>query len=259
MSEPWLTVITVVKDDVDGLLASAASLATQDRSGVEHLVIDGSTDREAVPRALAEAGIAPSVAVAWTEPRGIYEAMNDGLARAGGTYAHFLNAGDRFAGPQVLTRVRRALGGATWAFGDVAITDRAGQRVVPPPMDYEAERRASFARGRFPGHQGTFATVAALRGIGGFDTSYRIAADYAAFLRLSLLADPVILPFTVAEFTEGGASTQQWRRSFAEFHRARREILRPTGTAALREQAERLRHLAAVAIYRGIVEPRKRR
>jgi hypothetical protein len=92
-----------------------------------------------------------------------------------------------------------------------------------------------------------------LEQIGGFDTSYRIAADYAAFLRLSQLADPLIVDYVIAEFFEGGVSSVNWQESFREFHRARRSILQPTGTAALREQFETRVHFAKVFAYKELI------
>ena len=50
---PWLSVVTVVKDDADGLRASVASLAHQDRHGVEHLVIDSSAAADLIRAELA--------------------------------------------------------------------------------------------------------------------------------------------------------------------------------------------------------------
>lgn len=248
--DPWLSIITVVKDDADGFARTMASVREQDTTGVEFLVIDSSSEPSPIP-ALAST----DATVVWVPPRGIYPAMNEGLHRARGRLAFFLNAGDVLDAPDVLTRVRPLLAGATWGFGDVAIIGTDGRRIVPPPMDYDAEERALFARGRFPGHQGTFAARQALLDAGGFDEQYAIAADYAMFLSLSTMARPVVLPLTIAAFFEGGASTTHWRSSFREFHRARRAILRPHGRSALRERVETVRHFAAVWTYRSIVAP----
>ena len=109
-----------------------------------------------------------------------------------------------------------------------------------------------FARGRFAPHQGTFASADELRASGGFDVSFRIAADYAAFLTLTTMSTPVMLEFPIARFHEGGLSTQNWQESFREFHRARRSILQPHGTAAARELMATGWHFAAVGLYRGI-------
>lgn len=247
----WLSIVTVVKDDPDGFARTCASLAEQDLSEVEWIVVDGSSDRESIPALLARSD-SPSAVYRHEAPRGIYAAMNSALEAASGDSIYFLNAGDALASPAVLALVRETLGDATWAFGPVEIEDVSGSVVVTPRWDYASERRRGFSRGLFPAHQGTFTRTSALRGIGGFDTSYRVAADYAVALRLALLATPVELPFVIARFREGGTSTVQWQKSFQEFHRARREILKPSGTAALREKWETARHYALVYAHREV-------
>lgn len=250
----WLSVITVVKDDADGFARSLSSLLAQDSlDGVEFVVADSSADQSAIPSLLEGLPTGLAVSFEWSAPRGIYPAMNSALVRATGDYCYFLNAGDALFDSSVLRRVRAALSASSeWAFGPVEILEASGARVVTPPWDYSAEQAALFARGLFPPHQGTFASVGALRSVGGFDTSYRIAADYAAFLRLSLLGDPVLLPFVIASFVEGGTSTVNWKESFAEFHRARQSILRPSGVLAARERWETARHFGLVYAHREI-------
>lgn len=249
MTTPWLTVVTVVRDDVPGLRGTVDSLRGQDRDGVDVLIVDSSAD-PAVASALG-AGIARTM---WVSPEGIYPAMNVGLEHAAGDYVYYLNAGDILHAPDVLASLRGLIVDAnpTWLFGRVEIVGADGSRVVTPAWDYAQEKSALFSRGLFPPHQGTLARRDALQSFGGFDTSFRIAADYAAFLRLSLVADPCQTDLVIATFTEGGASTLHWKESFAEFHRARREILRPTGAASLRERVESARHFAKVFAYREV-------
>ena len=110
--------------------------------------------------------------------------------------------------------------------------------MTPAPFDYAREKAALFARGRFPPHQGTVCRTATLRDLGGFDTTYRITADYALFLRVSTIADPVEIDEVIAVFAEGGLSSVSWQESLREFHRARVEVLRPRGPDRVRERLE---------------------
>lgn len=247
---PWLTVITVVKDDPEGMQRTLESLRRQDLDGVEYLVIDSSFDQGAVSRLLVECQVAGHVV--WSEPAGIYSAMNGGLELASGTYVHFLNAGDEFATPDVLTKLRTVVSAnrPVWLHGPVEIVGVDGRVTVTPSWDYAAEEATAFSRGRFPAHQGTIARAEALRSVGGFDPSYRIAADYAAFLQLTTLGSAVVLPFVVARFHEGGVSTRAWAASIREFHRARRQILAPSGAARQREQVETVRQFTTMAAHR---------
>lgn len=246
----WLTVITVVKDDHEGFARSLTSLLTQDRSGVQWVVVDSSHDRGVVVQQMESSGI--DGVVHWEPARGIYAAMNAGLEIAEGDFTYFLNAGDEFATSDVLTRVRGLLVGGIWGFGPVRIVESNGRSVMTPQWNYQREKSYWFSRGLFPSHQGTFARTQTLRDLGGFDATYAVAADYAMFLRLSGVQDPVLLPFVIADFHEGGTSTREWKRSFAEFHRARREILDLAGVSALRERWQTLRHFGLVYAHREI-------
>jgi GT2 family glycosyltransferase len=182
--------------------------------------------------------------------------MNVGLDQAKGDYVLFLNAGDEFFNSSTVRVIQSYLerDRPLWLFGQVCFVSENGNRVTPPPMDYPREREASFSRGRFPPHQGTIAKRQALIDNGGFDTSYRIAADYAACLRLVQQQDPVIIGETVAVFYEGGLSTSAWRESMREFHRARRDILRPRGAAAVREWVNTQLGVTKAALYRRLVK-----
>lgn len=248
---PRLSVVTVVKDDLEGFTRSQESLARQSAGDVEWVVVDSSADRTDIAAAVEKSGL---VAIYRHEQaRGIYAAMNSALDAATGDFVYFLNAGDTLASPTVLQDVGNLLGKeSVWGFGPVEIAEQGGVVVVTPSWDYAAEQRWGFSRGHFPPHQGTFVRRDTLLSIGGFDTSYRIAADYAAFLRLSQLRNPIEFPFVIARFKEGGTSTLQWRESFREFHRARRQILRPQGLSAVRERMETARHFALVYAHREV-------
>jgi glycosyltransferase involved in cell wall biosynthesis len=255
MTQPWLTVVTAVRDDPDGLERTLASLHKNDLSGVEVVVIDSSKHRDSVVR--LSAGIAH---VHWVPPAGIYAAMNDGLRLASGDFVQFLNAGDVLHDSGVLSSVRIQLSASpAWAFGTVEIVSRAGKRVTTPSWDYASHERSLFSKGFFPQHQGMFTRTESLRSIGGFDTSFTIAADYAAFLRLSQVAEPLILDRVVADFFEGGASTIHWKHALAEFHRARREIFQPRGHVALVEQWRTSVQFARAWAYRAVLEPLRAR
>ena len=92
-----------------------------------------------------------------------------------------------------------------------------------------------------------------LRELGGFTSNFSIVSDYAMFLQLSQIADPVEIDFVVASFSEGGVSTVRWRQSLIEFHRARIQILHPRGGARLREGWNTASGYARMLAYRAVI------
>jgi glycosyltransferase involved in cell wall biosynthesis len=247
----WLTIVTVVKDDQAGLERSARSLSVQNRAGVEYLVIDSSADASSSAGVLEESGISSS-SIQWCEPRGIYSAMNFGLELARGKYVYFLNAGETFRDSTVLEDLNRIvlLKAPAWIVGRVQILEQSGDCVTSAPWDYKAEKKALFARGLFPPHQGTIVRTATLRSVGGFNQQFTIAADYAAALSLSRVDDPFMTNQVIATFFEGGISTTRWQDSFREFHQARVEVFAPRGLAALCERIRYWRHFSSVWLVR---------
>lgn len=258
MSAPWLTVVTVVKDDPRGLARTAASVSAQHDRDFQWVIVDGSTPA-LEPPATGDTDW-QRVIYSWMPPRGIYPAMNDGLALASGQYILFLNAGDILAAPEALASLRQALvaSGAPWVFCDVRFVDERGRTTVPPPFDFDDEQQHLFARGRFPPHQGTVVRTDLLRQVEGFDAEYQIAADYAAMLHLSRLHPGKHVPVILSEFTVGGVSTVQWSAALREFHRARRKILQPTGAASAAEYLATAVEWGKQALFNVAVRPLRR-
>lgn len=246
---PWLTVITVVKDDLQGFQLTVDSLVEQQLEGVEFLVIDSSKERSLVSD-LVQSIKVPEHRVLWVKPEGIYAAMNDGIRNANGEYIYFANAGDSFASPTTLFDIRRVIStiDPDWVVGRIQIVEQSGKVVVSPLWDYEAEKSHFFARGLFAPHQGTFIRTSTARALGGFDKSYEISADYALFLKLTRLSSPLMVDQVIGKFVEGGASTVNQRQSFREFHRARRDTLQLSLTDSLRERFESISHMTKVEI-----------
>ena len=237
---PWLSVVTVVKDDLEGFQRSTDSISKQSLSGVELVVVDSSSNTLEIPALLSDCLIT-EYQYEWAEPHGIYSAMNRGLELARGDYVYFLNAGDSFFDQLVIDDlgVLVAENSPVWIVGRVQILEQSEKSVTSALWDYETEKKALFARGVFPPHQGTVVKTEVLRSAGGFDERFAIAADYAAALSLSQVHDPLMTERVIATFLEGGISTTRWQDSFREFHQARREVFAPRGLAAL---AERFRY-----------------
>lgn len=220
----WLSIISVHKDDPDGL-ARTFSRMPLTTSGLEHIVIDGSSNTDIVGEVSQQTNYWPS-RVVHQPPAGIYEAMNAGLHAAHGEHVMFINAGDGLHSRTVLEDLKITLADErhAWAYGRVAYVSGAGAVRISPEFQYARERAHNFRRGRFPMQPATVARTEVLRALGGFDTSFRIAADYHLMLRLAREHDPLPMDAVLTEFTLGGASSQRWIRSLTEAHRARVQV-----------------------------------
>lgn len=249
----WLSIVTVVKDDREGFRRSIDSLSKQSLAGVELVLVDSSAIALEIPAFLSDYLITDYQSE-WVEPQGIYSAMNRGLELARGDYIYFLNAGDSFFDQLVISDLGALVAESSpaWIIGRVEILEQTGASVTSAVWDYETEKKALFARGLFPPHQGTVVKTEALRSVGGFDERFAIAADYAAALSLSQVHDPLITDRVIATFFEGGISTMDWQASFREFHFARQEVFAPRGLAALEEWFHYWQHFLSVWLVRKV-------
>ena len=103
MGEPLLSIITVCRDDAYGLRRTLQSFAGLNHDRIETIVIDGSDGDDC---ASVESAFRGAITVYVHGPdRGLYHAMNKGVARARGHGFLFVNAGDEIYNAQRLNQL----------------------------------------------------------------------------------------------------------------------------------------------------------
>ena len=188
-------------------------MASQSWPNVEHIVIDGgSSDGTMAVVDRYRSGLAKVI----SEPdTGIYDAMNKGLQLATGDLVGFLNADDVFANENVVADIASAAleHGADIVYGDLTyVASRPPHRVVRQWRSGQF-KRSQLALGWMPPHPTFYFRRTLLHKLGGFDTKFRIAADYDFMLRY-LRADGVkvnYLPQILVKMRTGGASNRSLR------------------------------------------------
>ena len=159
------------------------SVAAQEGVEVEHIVIDGGS-RDGTLEIIARHRDRISVLV--SEPDGgIYDAMNKGLALATGDVVGFLNSDDIYAAPDALSSVQAAFADLRCQaiHGDVAYVAQDDLSRVLRHWTPNPEDAAGFRRGWHPPHPCFFVRRELVHRYGGFDLTFRIAADYEWMLR----------------------------------------------------------------------------
>lgn len=177
------SIVTVVLNRVDTVEQALHSVQAQTWPAVEHVVVDGaSTDGTlAVLQAHRE-----RIPVLLSEPdRGLYYALNKGLVLATGDVIGLMHSDDFYADERVLDRVAQAFAdpGVDGVYGDLDyVTRDAPHRVIRHWRSGAYDPR-SLGRGWMPPHPTLFLRRTVIERWGGFDTRFRIAADYEAMLR----------------------------------------------------------------------------
>lgn len=207
-----VSIITVAYNCASTISDTLRSVASQTHKAVEHIVIDGAST-DATLAIVNEYGA--HVASVVSEPdSGIYEAMNKGLALATGEFVGFLNADDVYANEQVVARIAGAADElqSDVVYGDLVYVDQNNLGKV-----FRRWHSGTFAPSRLrfgwmPPHPTFYVRTQILKSQGGFDTRYRIAADYDCMLRtlMSPGAQVAYVDDVLVHMRTGGASNNSF-------------------------------------------------
>lgn len=207
-TNPFFSIITVTRNNLDGLRRTAASLGAQSPAPYEWIVVDGaSTDGTADFMGTRTAHFI-------SEPdNGIYDAMNKGLARARGTYVLFMNAGDSFAAGDTLARLHGEIFSSLpdFVYGDALETLPDGRLVYK-----NARAPDYFRQGMITHHQAMLYRRDRIENLR-FDPSFRIAADFGFTLDFIENSRKIArVNFPVCVFEPGGVSQRETLRGRRE-------------------------------------------
>ncbi len=229
MRSPMFSILVVSLNPGDKLTATVKSVAEQSYTNYEVVVKDGGSrdgSLEALRAYLAGRQGGMAVRILEQADTGIYDGMNQAAQAAEGEYFYFLNCGDVFASETTLEQAAREIEDALAAesgsshrtalfYGD--IFDVLRQQVVAsnPRIDAFACYR------HVPCHQACIYHYSLFEERG-YETNYRVRADYEHFLWCYFKADvrPRYIPVTLASYEGGGFSeTAENRKRSAREHR----------------------------------------
>jgi glycosyltransferase involved in cell wall biosynthesis len=200
---PLVSVITACYYAGHTLQATIDSLRSQTDQRYELIIVDGgSTDN--TDKLITDN--LPDIDFWISEPDGgMYEAMNKGASVARGMYLSFLNADDTYL-PDTIRQVVscESFGEASVIHGNMIkikeIDGKKYQRIERPNPEFMPQGMGIF-------HPSSFVLASAFQQIGGYDTQYKLAADYALFLALWQKGERFhYLDAPLANFSLGGAS-----------------------------------------------------
>jgi glycosyltransferase involved in cell wall biosynthesis len=121
MRLPKISIVTVVYNDRDALEKTLESVAAQDYSNIESIIIDGGSNDGTLEVIKKYHAI---IAYWVSEPdNGIYEAMNKGMNMANGEYITFLNAGDCYTQADVITNLFTNNNHEDIVYGDIFVVN----------------------------------------------------------------------------------------------------------------------------------------
>lgn len=170
-----LSIITINFNNRNGLNKTIKSVLSQSFKDFEWIIIDGgSTDGS---RELIEQYADHFSYWVCESDKGVYNAMNKGIAKANGDYMCFMNSGDIFANEFVLTKVSDYTPNKDIVFGDWCLQYSDHQVFVREPEALSLHRLLFWSIC----HQAMFIKSSILKQKG-YDESYHIISDWKRWI-----------------------------------------------------------------------------
>ncbi len=200
---PTYNSAATVSDTLRGILA-------QTYADYEVIVVDGgsSDDTEKIVK-----GFKPEFGsrLIWVsgKDKGLYDAMNKGIALASGDLIGVLNSDDFYASPTVLETVAAKIKGVGAVYGDLDFVDPDDTTRVVREWRGSQYRDGAFFSGWHPAHPTFYARREYFSRFGGFDISLNVSADFELMFRF-LEKNRVpsrYIPKVMVKMRTGGEST----------------------------------------------------
>lgn len=211
-----ISIITATYNSGATLRSTLESVLDQTFTDFEHLIIDGASRDNTLDIVKEYAPRYKGRLRYFSEPdRGIYDAMNKGIKLATGDVVGILNSDDFYTATYVLEKVAQAMEdrNVDAVYGDVHfVRDNDLARCVR----YYSSRpfhRGWMRMGFMPAHPSFYCRREVYLRYGGFELSYKVAADFENLLRLIFVnrIRTLYLPMDFVTMRTGGASTSGLR------------------------------------------------
>ena len=200
-----ISIITVNFNDASGLAGTIRSVIDQKKADYEYIVIDGGSTDGSVEIINQYADKIDY----WVseKDRGIYHAMNKGVAQAHGDYCLFLNSGDCFYDNSVMSDISRLMDDYDIVVGKVMIGN-SDNFISPPPNSGELTMYHLYS-GAIP-HQGSFIKTCLLREYP-YDENLLITSDWKFFIQTLILdnCSVIFVDKIVARYDITGISSRR--------------------------------------------------
>lgn len=214
-----ISVVTVCYNSEAVIEKTIQSVINQSFDDFEYIIIDGASTDETLK--IIKKYKNKITKVVSEKDKGIYDAMNKGIAKASGEYIVFLNADDVFLHENVLKlAAEKMTDNKDLYFGDLVFLEKSTGKI-----NNRRQNNVNYVYlcGGMLFHPTIFAAKTLFEKVGNFDTQYRIVADYDWIIRALVKnkASCKYLDMPITIFAEGeGASSNPKNQ---EFHKKERK------------------------------------
>lgn len=210
---PKLSVITIVYNNAKDIERTMLSVLNQSYKNIEYIVIDGASNDGTLDIIRKyESRLAKLIS---EKDKGIYDAMNKGLAQATGDYVLFMNSGDEIYALDTVERIFASAPNADIYYGETEMYDEnwrsLGQRRHRAPETFTWR---SFKYGMNISHQAIYIKRSLTEP---YNLTYKYSADIDWIIKIAKKASNIVnTHLYVAKYLVGGMSKQKHRESLKE-------------------------------------------
>ncbi len=205
-----ISVITVCRNAEEFIAHCITSVLSQRYNNIEYIIIDGnSSDSTLSVISTFKNGISALIS---GNDKGIYDAMNKGIALATGDVIGILNADDFFADDTALERIAEkfAQTNADIIYGNLWYVDRDNLNKVTRRWISKPYTKNLFQWGWMPAHPTFYARKELFQRYGNYNLDFKSAADYELMLRFMHKTNTksVFIDHLLVKMRIGGVSNQ---------------------------------------------------
>ena len=177
-----LSVITINRNNADGLDKTIQSVISQSYKDFEYIVIDGNSTDHSID-IIKKYNSNINYWVSETD-KGIYNAMNKGIAKANGNYVLFLNSGDYLVNNNVLKSVFEKQQTADIIYGNMQI-DWGNGKITSGKMPDKITFKQMYIDTLW--HPVSFIKKTLFDKYGLYNEIYKVVADYDFFFKVIII------------------------------------------------------------------------
>ncbi|MDB5191410.1 MAG: glycosyltransferase [Segetibacter sp.] len=211
-----VSIITVCYNSEATIGRTMRSIQQQSYGNIEHIIVDGSsTDKTlSIIKELQHNGPLKS------EPdKGIYDAMNKGIAMATGDIIGILNSDDYYSDNNVIERIVNTFSASNCnaVYGDLLYVNSKNESEVLRKWVAGGYDARLFYRGWMPPHPTFFVKREMYEKLGCFNLKLKSSSDYELMLRFLFLHDikAKYIPQVLVHMQDGGQSNKSLKNRFA--------------------------------------------
>lgn len=204
-----VSIITATYNSERTIKDTLSSVKQQAYKDVEHIIVDGASTDKTINLLDLYGHRGPKIS---ETDKGIYDAMNKGVAIAGGDIIGILNSDDFYADSQVIEKVVKTFEETNCdaVYGDLVYVDGQQSEKVVRRWIAGSYNKKLFYNGWMPPHPTVFIRKEVYEKYGMFNLKFKSSSDYELLLRLMVLKNIKVsyIPQVLVHMRTGGHSTK---------------------------------------------------